>query len=123
MDKNQKPIPITSNLNDLLVAKNLQARAVECLERCLSATHSFYDVNTGKMITVPDYKSILVAVQTALAYTDGKPVERREIITRHVSTLEELRAQAKASPELRQAISELLSADSPQVAEGKNHAT
>jgi hypothetical protein len=35
-------------------------------------------------------------------------VERREIIPRHATTLEELRAKAKASPELRRAISELL---------------
>jgi len=108
MDNNQKPTPITFSLNDLLVAKNLRVKAVDCLERCLSATHSFYDVITGKIITVPDYKTILVAVQTTLAYTDGRPVERREIITRHATTLEELKAKAKSSPELRAAIQELL---------------
>lgn len=41
-------------------------------------------------------------------YTDGKPVQRREIITKHATTLEELRIQAKASPQLHKAIASLL---------------
>ena len=108
MDNNQKPIPITSNLDELLEAKNLRTRAVEALERCLEATHNFYDVIAQKVITFPDYKTRLAAVIIVLAYTDGKPVERREIVTRHATTLDELKAKAKSSPELRAAIQELL---------------
>jgi hypothetical protein len=98
MNKNQKQIPIASNLDDLLKAKNLLTRAVEALERCLEATHSFYDIITEKVITVPDYKTRLAAVIIVLAYTEGRPVERREIVQRNTKTLEELKAQAKASP-------------------------
>jgi hypothetical protein len=108
MNKNQKPIPITSNLNDLLVAKNLDARAVEGLEQCLKATHGFYDIMAEEVITFPDFKTKLGAIQTILAYTVGKPVERCEVITKHHTSLEDLRDQAKASPELRRKIQELL---------------
>jgi len=62
----------------------------------------------GKIHTRVDFKTILGGVNTALAYTDGKPVERREIVTSTMTTLESLRAQAKASPELRKAIVDLL---------------
>jgi len=95
-------------LADLLAAKNLRTRAVEALERGLEATHDFYDLDSGQIIQRPDYKTQLAAAIAALAYTDGRPVERRELITRKVSTLEDLRAKAKQSPELRAAIEELL---------------
>ena len=108
MNQNQKHIPIASNLDDLLEAKNLRTRAVEALERCLEATHNFYDVIAQKVITFPDYKTRLAAIITVLAYTDGKPVERREIITKHFETLEELQARVKASPEFQRALRELL---------------
>jgi hypothetical protein len=105
---NQRSVEGGSNLDDLLEAKNLRTRAVVALERCLEATHSFYDIITGKVITFPDYITRLAAVIIVLAYTDGKPVERREMVTRPAPTLEELREQAKASPALREAIAELL---------------
>ena len=114
MNNNQKTIPIASNLDDLLKAKNLLTRAVEALERCLEATHSFYDIITEKVITFPDYKTRLAAVIIVLAYAEGKPVERREIVTRHFETLEELRARVKASPEFQRALRELL---------GESHST
>ena len=108
MNHNQKHIPIASNLDDLLEAKNLRTRAVEALERCLEATHSFYDIITEKVITFPDYKTRLAAVIIVLAYTEGRPVERREIVQRNVPTLEQLREQARNSPEMQRALRELL---------------
>ncbi len=77
---------------------------------CLDATHTFED-KRGVVHTVTDYKTILGAVTLALAYTDGKPVERREVITRHSTSLEELKKQSKSSPELRKALHELLGQD------------
>ena len=75
---------------------------------CLNATHSFYDVIAGEVITFPDYKTRLAAAIIVLAYTDGKPVERREIVQRNVPTLEQLREQARNSPEMQRAVRELL---------------
>jgi len=108
MNNNQKHIPIASNLDELLEAKNLQSKAVDKLEECLEATNTIYDIKAKVLRKFPNFKTKLGAIQIILAYTASKPVERREIIPRHVTTLEELRAKAKASPELRRAISELL---------------
>ena len=108
MTHNQEPEVRSLNLDDLLAAKNLRTRAVEAIERCLEATNDFFDMETGQIIHFPDYKTQLAAAIVALAYTDGRPAERREIITRNVSTLEDLRDRAKNSPELRAAIEELL---------------
>ena len=105
---NQKPVPSGSSLNDLLEAKNLLARAVDELERCLEATHSFYDIVTEKVISVPDYRTRLAAVTMVLAYTEGLPVERREMVTRRFTTLEDLEKQTQNSPEFRRGLQELL---------------
>ena len=108
MSHNQEPEVSSPSLNDLLEAKNLRTKAVEALERCLEATSRFYDVLNDTFIDVPDHRVRLAAAIAALAYTDGRPIERREIVARHMTTLEDLRAKAKASPELRRAIEELL---------------
>jgi hypothetical protein len=108
MTHNQGPEASSSSLSDLLEEKNLRTKAVEALERGLEATSRFYDVINDTFIDVPDHRIRLAAAMAALAYTDGRPVERRELITRNVSTLEDLRAKAKQSPELRAAIEELL---------------
>lgn len=72
------------------------------------AENKIFDLKAKKMVTYDDCKTQTAAAVAILAYTDGKPVERREIIQRNITSLEDLRERAKKSPELRVAIAELL---------------
>ena len=81
---NDHPSPsFLTPLNVQLTSQNLKHKAVDKLGECLQATHSSYDLRSSEIITTPDYQTRLAAVVTVLAYTDGRPVERRELITRH----------------------------------------
>lgn len=107
MSQNRTVAVTPQDFNLQLKQRNLEAKAIAGLDDCLEATVTMKDAD-GTLKTFPDFKTILDAIKTILAYTQGKPVERREIVTRHTTSLDDLRAQAKNSPELRRAISELL---------------
>lgn len=114
MSENKPQKQTISNIAKLMQERDLESKAIAGLEDCLNATITMKD-EEGKLHTMPDFKTILGAITLTVAYTAGKPVERREIITKHLTTLEDLKAQAKSSPELRKAISELL--DEKQVSQ------
>ncbi len=107
VNSNQNPPPI-SELAKQLSAADLRSKAVAALERGLFAKSKIYDFRNKQMVTCDDFKTQVAAATVLLAYTDGKPIERREIVQRNVSTLEDLRKRAKASPELRRAVRDLL---------------
>jgi hypothetical protein len=69
----------------------------------LHATH----VTSGNRV-ITDNRALEAGLKLLLGYLIGLPVERREVIMRQVTTLEDLQAQAKSSPELRRALAELL---------------
>lgn len=107
MSENKLPVKTVSNLAKLLKDRNLEEKAIAGLEECLDAKITMKNED-GKIIEYTDYRTILGAIQTVLNYTAGKPIERREVITRHATTLEELQKQAKGSPEFRRVLRELL---------------
>lgn len=80
---------------------------MEWLVKCFEAKRSFCAMD-GTVHSEPDWKTILGAIQTGLAYTDGKPIERREVITKHFDSLEDYGERMKKSPALRKAMGELL---------------
>ena len=98
---------VNSELSKLLQDKKLREKAILGLEDCLNATTQIKDAD-GNIKEYTDFRTILGAIQTILNYTDGRPVERREVITRKAVTLEDLQAKADGSPELRAAIEALL---------------
>lgn len=94
-------------LQDLLVTGDARRRAMDKLLACLEATRSFTDI-AGNVHTEPDWKTIQSACVALLAYTDGKPIERREVITKHFDSLDDYGDRLKKSPALRKAMGELL---------------
>lgn len=110
-EKNSNP-PTVGKLAQLMAARNMEEKAIAGLEDCLNATITMKDED-GKLHTMPDFKTILGAITLALAYTAGKPVERREVITRHSTSLDELRKMRQSSPELKKAIEELMQDEKP----------
>jgi hypothetical protein len=107
MSNHNAPALTGGELAAMLAKKDLRQKAIDKLEKCLEATYTLKS-ESGELVMYDDFKTIVTAIQTILHYTDGKPVERREVITRKATTLEELRQQAKNSPELRRSLKELL---------------
>ncbi len=106
--KLSKLTPLAKELED----RNLRTKAIAALERNLFAVNKVYDLKNKELVTYDDGPTQVKAALGLLAYTDGKPVERREIITRRAPTLEDLQKQAK-SPEFRRALEELLAENPP----------
>jgi hypothetical protein len=71
------------------------------LIRGLTATRSYYDVLRKETLTEQDFKTQVQSAEILWAYDVGKPVERREVITRSFEGLEALEDRIKKSPELR----------------------
>ena len=67
-----------------------------------------YDLKNKVLVTYDDGKTQIASALGILAYTDGKPVERREIIQRTFTSLEDIKAQIKKSPEMKRAILALM---------------
>jgi hypothetical protein len=104
MENNQKTPAKVGELVKLLESNDLRNRAIDALGECLSAELKFWDLTKKAIVTYPDGKTRLAAAMGILAYTDGKPIERREIITRKATTLDNLKDMAKNSPELRRSM-------------------
>jgi len=98
---------VEGELSSLIRSKNLRNKAIVGLEECLDAKMTMKN-DEGKIVEYTDFRTILGAITLILAYSDGKPVERREIVTRNMTSLQDLQDKAKKSPELRAAIEELL---------------
>ena len=98
---------VEGELSRLIRSKNLREKAIVGLEECLDAKMTMKN-DEGKIVEYTDFRTILGAITLILAYSDGKPVERREIVTRNMTSLQDLQDKAKKSPELRAAIEELL---------------
>ena len=95
-----KPAPRLkiSKIRELLNERNMEEKCVAGLEDCLNATLTIRD-EEGKLHVVPDFKTILGAIALGISYTAGKPVEYREILTRNMTTIEDLEKQTQHSPE------------------------
>jgi hypothetical protein len=78
------------------------------LNAMLEATES-YTSSTGKVITRPNWTPRAKALELLLAYIVGRPIERQQIIkTSAPATLDDLMAQAEASPVFLESLLSLL---------------
>jgi hypothetical protein len=77
----------------------------EVLARALSAT-----TTTRSGITEPDHKCRLQAVSIALSYTEGKPIERQQILSHTIAAdpVADIEARLAKSPALRASLAATL---------------
>lgn len=108
MNNKLSPISPGADLSEQLVARQMREKSIQRLEEGLEATHAHYDITQKKVVYTPDHKTRLAAAATLLAYTDGKPIERREKVTVIQESAETIRARIGNSPALRKAMRELL---------------
>ena len=97
------PGNVTAGLMQHLAERFTPELIADKIAELLHATH----VTSGNR-TIADNRAREAGLKLLLGYLIGLPVQRQEIITRHTSTLEELQAKVKNSPEMRRAIAELL---------------
>lgn len=108
MAVNEQRIAKKHVIDDLLQGGDARRRAIDCLLEGLEAERSFYDAGSKSTLTEPDYKTRVTAAEILLAYTDGKPIERKEIVKMTMDSMESYTERIKRSPELRAKLRELL---------------
>lgn len=97
------PTDISAGLMQHLAERFTPELIGDKIAELLHATH----VTSGNR-TIADNRAREAGLKLLLGYVIGLPVERREVITRHATTLEEVKGMAKASPQLRKALAELM---------------
>lgn len=107
MSANQK-LASTSTLAKAIQDRDLETKALDALEECLSAECRVYDIAQKELVVYADGKTRLGAAMGILAYSAGKPIERKEIITHNADSVEALMARVKSSPELLRRMIDML---------------
>lgn len=107
MPANQKLVP-TASLAKEIQDRDLEKKALDTLEECLGAESRVYDMSAKELVTYADGKTRLGAAMGILAYSAGKPIERKEIISSNADSLESVMKRIQSSPELRKAMREVL---------------
>jgi hypothetical protein len=102
-------VPLSS-LSRLLDEKIGIEKAVEVLLAQMDAVTTFYDLTAKELVTRPDGKTRLAAVELFLAYREGRPVERKIIETHHVDSLDDLKTKLAQSPALCEELGKLIEA-------------
>lgn len=92
------------DLQQLLDNKELRQKAVQALEEGLNATRTYWDGFAKQMFQEPDHRVRSAIAVDILHFTDGKPIERKEIINLNFDSLDELQKRANSSPAMRAAM-------------------
>jgi len=108
MENNQEPLSTGENLNELIAQCGGRDKALKALFAGLEANLTYWDVTAKRMVTVPDHKTRERCATRILEYAEGRPVERREVLTKTITSQEDVIAMAKASPAMKAALRELL---------------
>jgi hypothetical protein len=91
-----------SNLSQLLDQKIGLDKAIDVLLAQMDAETVFYDLTAKELVTRPDGKTRLAAVELFLAYREGRPVERKIIETHNVDSMDDVEKKLASSPAMRE---------------------
>lgn len=103
-----KSLQNQDKLSILLENAGLRAKAVSALEEGLAATKTYWDGVAKQMRIEPDWKTRAAVAVDILSFTDGRPVERKEIVTFAIDSLDEMQKRIQQSPAAQSAIRRLL---------------
>jgi hypothetical protein len=96
------PAGVTPNLVAYLVQEFPPEYIAAKIRELMEATHT---TKGGKQIV--DYRAREAGVKLALAYIEGTPIGRQQVMTVSVDSLDELQRRAQGSPALRTAVARL----------------
>src|SRR5262245_13509339 len=77
-----------AQIADLMTGEDVEAD-LKVLRDAKKAYHHVYDTKKKKLVKVPDHKTRLAATTLSRAYHEGKPIERKEVLTADLLTFEE----------------------------------
>src|SRR5215467_13021665 len=60
---------------------------LKVLRDAKKACHHVYDTKKKRLVKVPDHKTRLAATTLSRAYHEGRPVERKEVLTARMSMI------------------------------------
>jgi hypothetical protein len=107
-------------LDDLLHRFNARSKAIEALLEALSATRAVYSPKQKILIDEPDHRIRAMAASEILNRTDGKAVERQEIVQISIDGNEETQKKILESPAMRAALkAKIEEADRAKLAAGE----
>src|SRR5215471_11224363 len=69
-----------AQIADLMTGEDVEAD-LKVLRDAKKACHHVYDTKKKKLVKVPDHKTRLAATTLSRAYHEGRPVERKEVLT------------------------------------------
>jgi hypothetical protein len=99
-----------SSLSQLLDEKIGLEKAIDVLLAQMDAETVFYDLTAKELVTRPDGKTRLAAVELFLAYREGRPIERKIIETHNVDSLEDVEKKLASSPAMREEFKRMIAA-------------
>jgi hypothetical protein len=107
-------------LDDLLHISDARRKALKALMEALEATRAVYSPKEKILINEPDHRVRAAAAVDILCFTDGKPVERREIVQINVDGNEDAQRKILESPAMRAALkAKIEEADRAKLAAGE----
>jgi hypothetical protein len=86
-----------AQIADLMTGEDVEAD-LKVLRDAKKACHQVYDTKKKKLVKVPDHKTRLAATTLSRAYHEGKPIERKEVLTGDIESFPDLVARLKNSP-------------------------
>src|SRR5215471_20025793 len=78
-----------AQIADLMTGEDVEAD-LKVLRDAKRACHHVYDTKKKKLVKVPDHKTRLAATTLSRAYHEGKPIERKEVLTADATQFPEL---------------------------------
>ena len=87
-----------------LITEEDQAASLRVLREAKRATHRIFNPVTRQLIEVPDHKTRLAAITLELAYTEGRPTERKIVATGSFDDLAALKARIENLPSLQKTV-------------------
>jgi len=90
-----------AQIADLMTGEDVEAD-LKVLREAKKACHHVYDTEKKKLVKVPDHKTRLAATTLSRAYHEGKPIERKEVLTADLLTFEEKLRRLQQSERFKQ---------------------
>lgn len=102
MEDNQKPTLKVNELRRMLEDRKVRQLAMDRLVEGLTTppVRSYYDPGAKTLVQETDWKTLAGLIELGLAYTDGRPIERKEIVETRVDSITALAERVRKSPEL-----------------------
>ena len=96
------------SLSELLRKGGCREKAIQALGEALTATKQFWSQPGKQFVSEVDHITRIKAADILLSYTDGRPVERKEVVVATFESVDEMKNRVKQSPALDASLREVM---------------